>query len=132
MKIYFHAGLREIAQNAGFKGETLTSLEKCGNFKRTHNFLLQVWQAIYRVMLDGFSESKIDQGTMPYIQQVSIDATTDPLLILNITELIPEGHEEVDYVQFRGYVSEMAAKTVHGSFGSNLSSKTALPTLCFT
>jgi len=109
MKVYYHAGLKEIAQNTGFKGETLTSLEQCGNFKRTHNFLVQAWQAIYRVMLDAFCESRTDQNSMPDIQQVNIDATTDPLLILNISEMIPEGQENVDYAQFRDYVSKMAA-----------------------
>lgn len=67
MKIYYHAGLKEIAQNTGFRGETLTSLEKCENFKRTHNFLLQAWQAMYRVMLD---ESKTEQSSMLMSQQI--------------------------------------------------------------
>jgi len=46
---------------------------------------------------------------MPHLQQMNIDATTDLLIILNISEMIPEGQENVDYAQFRDYVSKMAA-----------------------
>lgn len=33
IKVYFDAGLRDLAENAGFRGETLSSLAKCSNFK---------------------------------------------------------------------------------------------------
>ena len=57
MKIYWHAGLKNMAENAGNKRKILNSLEKCGNFQRTHNFLIQSFHAILRCQIDAFFES---------------------------------------------------------------------------
>ncbi len=43
MKVYYDADLRELAEAAGFRGETLTTLST--NFKCTHNFWLESWEA---------------------------------------------------------------------------------------
>ena len=47
MKIYFHAGLKDLAVTAGYKEENLTALELCSNWKHTHVFLLEVLEAVY-------------------------------------------------------------------------------------
>ena len=52
--MYYHAGLRELAKSCSFHGTTLKSLESCSNFKRTHCFLLQVWEAIYQEMVHTY------------------------------------------------------------------------------
>ena len=61
MKVYFEVGLKDLARAAGFRAETLTSLDSASNFKHTDAFLRQVWEALYcndrcaeNCNLDGF------------------------------------------------------------------------------
>ena len=48
MKPYEDAGLVVLAKIAGHRAETLTSLIQASNFRRTHEFLLQSFEAFYR------------------------------------------------------------------------------------
>ena len=59
MKIYFHSGLKQLAQASGFRSVTLASLEKCSNFAGTHHFSLQAWQAMYRALIAAFNPEDI-------------------------------------------------------------------------
>ncbi len=51
MKVYYAAGLKAQASAAGYP---TASIQSTGQFKRTHNFILEVWEAVYRVMLTQF------------------------------------------------------------------------------
>ena len=53
-KVYFDVALKQVASMCGFKGETLTSLQKCSHFKKTHYFIMEAWEALYLDMLESF------------------------------------------------------------------------------
>lgn len=57
MKPYYDAGLKSLAQSAGYPEAAIKS---CSQFKRTHTFLLETWEAVYRVMLTKFHNKCVD------------------------------------------------------------------------
>ena len=50
MKQYYDAGLKSLAQAAGYP---LPTIQNCSQFKRT---LLEAWEALYRVMILKFEQ----------------------------------------------------------------------------
>ena len=53
-------GLKPVAAAGGFKGETLTSLQHCFNFKNTHYLLIEVREAHNLEILDKFLLESIE------------------------------------------------------------------------
>ena len=76
MKAYYHAGLKEVAKSSGYKAETLTSLENCSHFKRTHSFLLQVWEAMFTEMICAFVSSNPQYTNLQKSVQEEFDHAT--------------------------------------------------------
>ena len=106
MKIYYHAGLLELAKASGHRGETLTSLQKCTNFKRTHHFLFQVWQAIYRSMLIAFTNSH-PESLHPLTEMLSRTTLTSEN-VLEIAESSLTTSKQHD--EFRSFVNKQSDK----------------------
>ena len=57
LKPYADAGLMSLAKVSGYRAETLKSLMNASNFRRTHLFLLQCFEAFYEFFLDMFLSS---------------------------------------------------------------------------
>ena len=111
VKAYYHAGLRDIAMASGYRGETLSSLENCSHFKRTHFFLIQVWEAMFTAMVRSFAADKPDLGLLASVKSTLVEAiqkntTSTHDLLLNVQCLITEA---LALESFSGYVQEQRA-----------------------
>ena len=104
MKIYYHAGLMELAKVSGHRAETLTALQKCSNFKRTHHFLFQVWQAIYRSMVIAFMNNH-PESLHPLAETLS-NSTLTPENMLKIADNIMTTSKQCD--EFHSFVKQQA------------------------
>ena len=59
MKPYFDMGLRQLAHTSGY---TVAAIQSCSQFKPTHHFLMEAWQAFYQVMVQRFLEYDTKSG----------------------------------------------------------------------
>ena len=62
MKPYFDMGLRQLAHTSGYP---VGAIQSCSQFKRTHHFLMEAWQAFYQVMMQRFLEYDTKSGNIP-------------------------------------------------------------------
>ena len=61
MKPYFDAGLKHLASVSGYPA---SSIQSESQFKRTHQFIMEAWEAIYRTMLIQFMNTHHKQSKM--------------------------------------------------------------------
>ncbi|XP_072175113.1 LOW QUALITY PROTEIN: uncharacterized protein [Diadema setosum] len=57
MKIFWHAGLKEVAKLA-HKKMTLQSLASCSSFKKTHRFIMQSYEAVFMCLIKSFLDNR--------------------------------------------------------------------------
>ena len=70
LKIYFDAGLSELVKASGYLPNSIGS-----NFKRTHRFLLETWESLYRHFLSVFLSQ---QAPSDFITHVAQQIKTSP------------------------------------------------------
>ena len=51
MKPYFDVGLKGLAKVVGYH---IAAIKSCEQFKRTHHFIMEVWEAVYINILSTF------------------------------------------------------------------------------
>ena len=59
-KLFWDAGLKELAE-LFHHGSTLTSLEGSHDFRKNHDFLLEIWEAMYRLQVEQFFQWRSSQ-----------------------------------------------------------------------
>ena len=64
MKVYYDAGFKSLAEAAGYP---CAAIQSCSQFKRTHHFIMEAWEALYRVMIETHLSST---PLSPLLQQV--------------------------------------------------------------
>jgi hypothetical protein len=127
MKIYYSAGLRELAESAGYKGAPLASLERCGNFKRTHNFLLQVWEAMYGYILAAFINSSQQQSLIVQFTDILNHGVTVQSSPIDVLKGVQDILEKCNiYEEFNDFVKSQTKKIKIDNFGFSLHSETVL------
>ena len=67
MKTYFDAGLRSLAEACGYPA---AAIKNCSQFKKTHLFISEAWEALYRTMLIKFIEAGGSQIITPLLDDV--------------------------------------------------------------
>ena len=119
MKPYADAGLVTLAKVAGHRAETLTSLIQASNFRRTHEFLLQSFDAFYRYFLSLYTsqltgsdeiEKQIREIMSSLIQKfLSIKSEADLQLFQDTcTSVIESEQIPFEYSGFVGFMETLA------------------------
>ena len=105
MKPYYDAGLKALAQAAGYP---LPAIQSCSQFKRTHHFLLEAWEAIYRVMLLKYEQENTSCLLTDISREIKSMPTENFPSVFN-HHLLSKGEMLQKYFEnFRLFIQKMA------------------------
>ena len=128
MKPFFEAGLRDLAVASSYPSQ---SIQNCSQFKRTHRFLMEVWEAMFRSMLQSFLANFRDKlnleemvaSTLQEFEKSSYDKLALYSLIISSTR------GELALMRNSTYLSRKCQRRMTpGNFGADLYLKIANPT----
>ena len=109
MKAYFDAGLKELANSCGYP---LLSIQACSQFKRTHLFIMEVWESFYRFMLTIFISSQPTSVSSDFVKSI-YDSITDSSSILEVlqhTIVTTTDSRSIFYEQFKLFLQLKSQK----------------------
>lgn len=129
MKPFFEAGLKDLAAATGYP---VISLQHCTNFTRTHRFLMEAWEAIFRHMVDNFIlgyKRKVDINHVIHSTLKELDKPEyDELALYSIVRSMEEMTTEMQFgEEFREYVEVMSANDNTWQFWSRFVFEDCMP-----
>ena len=132
MKPFFEAGLKDLATASGYPA---LSIQSCSNFQRTHHFLMETWEGLYRHILKQFQEYRAAL-TLPV--NVDIQQTVDHTLqefnkehydALAIYSVIRSFRESISGLEdeFQSFINKMSSTDDTWKFWSRFVFEDCMP-----
>ena len=119
MKPYFDMGLRQLAHTSGYP---VAAIQSCSQFKRTHHFLMEAWQAFYQVMVQRFLEYDTESGNYTHtltdivqdcVLYIKTDVTNFRTKLIKLRQRI----QEASYSKtFQSFLCMMEEKDLNWKF----------------
>ena len=118
IKIYFDAGLSDLAKASGYQPNSIGS-----NFKRTHNFLLEVWESMYRHFLSLFLTAEAPSYYPEYVSnwiKSFPQSKNQESTLRNLKEMLDDQSEKYKDFQedFMKFVDDQSEKNETKKFWS--------------
>ena len=112
MKPFFEAGLKDLALTIGYPAH---SIQSCSNFKRTHRFLLETWESLYRLMLLNFLATHKQSMPITFnrrlalaLQELQNNQTNKMAIYCTFRFLQEEMNEHKILPDFHKYIKKMS------------------------
>lgn len=131
MKPYADAGLLSLGSACGYRAETLTSVKKASNFRRTHlYFILQCFEALYQQFLELFCKS-LDTESVNRLQSIAFELIGQFSSVGDTTSLAAlraSVTSHAMYDNFMQFVKDLSKKHDNTNVGLSSCLKTACAT----